>query len=128
MISGKVSTNREATIELDVSGPDQQRRQAEAVIDTGFNGFLTLPESLISDLKLPMVGNRRATLGDGNIVVLDVYLGTVSWHGREREVLVLQAEGGPLLGMSLLEGNRVTLDVVDDGTVVIDELPGMVRV
>lgn len=128
MISGKVSPDREATIDLDVSGPSQQPQRTEVVIDTGFNGYLTLPEKRIHGLKLPFVGNRRATLGDGNVVVLDVYLATVSWHGHEREVLALQSDGGPLIGMSLLAGSRVTLDVVDGGAVRIDELPGTGRV
>ena len=44
------------------------------------------------------------------------------WHEREREVIVLQADGGPLLGMSLLYGNRVTMDIVENGDVAIDEL------
>jgi hypothetical protein len=38
-------------------------------------------------------------------------------------VLVLQADGGPLVGMSLLYGSRMTLDIVDDGDVIIDALP-----
>lgn len=128
MISGKVSPDREATIDIDVSGPSQQPQRTEVVIDTGFNGYLTLPKKRIHDLRLPFVGNRRATLGDGNVVVLDVYLATVSWHGHEREVLALQSDGGPLIGMSLLAGSRVTLDVADGGAVRIDELPGTRRV
>ena len=55
MISGKVSPNREAAIELNVSGPTQQPQRTEVVIDTGFNGYLTLPEKRIHDLKLPDV-------------------------------------------------------------------------
>ena len=35
-------------------------------------------------------------------------------------MLVLQADGGPLVGMSLLYGNRVMLEVVDNGDVTID--------
>ena len=128
MITGKITANREATISLEISGPDRQPRQITAVIDTGFNGYLTLPKDLITNLKLPLVGNRRATLGDGNVVALDAYLATVLWHGRKREVLLLQADGGPLLSMTLLHGSRVTLDVVDNGPIVIDELPGVVRV
>ena len=122
MIHGTVTSDREAMIDLEVSGSDRQAQRIEAIIDTGFNGFLTLPSNLISGLKLPFVGNRRATLGDGSIAVLDVYLATVLWHDRYYEVLVLQAGGGPLVGMSLLHGNRVTLNVVDGGNVVIDEL------
>ena len=122
MIRGTVTADWEAMIDLEVSGSDHQTQRIEAIIDTGFNGFLTLPSNLISGLKLPFVGNRRATLGDGSVVVLDVYLATVLWHDRDYEVLVLQAGGEPLVGMSLLHGNRVTLDVVDGGNVVIDEL------
>ncbi|MBM3242361.1 clan AA aspartic protease [Candidatus Poribacteria bacterium] len=122
MITGNVTVQREAIISLEVVGSDQQIQRVEAVIDTGFNGYLTLPRNLINRLKLQLVGHRRATLGDGNIVVLDVYFTTVLWHTRAQEVLVLQADGGPLVGMSLLYGNRVTLDVVDDGDVIIDTL------
>ena len=120
MISGKVTTNREAVIELEVVGFIQRKEKIEAVIDTGFNGYLTLPNSLINRLKLQLAGNRRVTLGDGNVVVLDVYLAKVLWHEQEREVLVLQADGGSLVGMSLLYGNRVMLEVVDNGDVTID--------
>ena len=106
MITGKITANREAIIELEVIGSNQKREKVEAVIDTGFNGYLTLPNDLINYLKLQLAGSRHVTLGDGNVVVLDMYLAKVLWHGREREVLALQADGGPLVGMSLLYGNR----------------------
>ena len=70
-----------------------------------------------------MAGNRRATLGDGSMVVLDLYLATVLWDTQPREVLVLAAEGGPLMGMAMLYGNRVMLHVVDNGDVLIDPWP-----
>lgn len=120
MISGKVTTNREAVIKLEVVGSNQRKEKIVAIIDTGFNGYLTLPSGLINHLKLQLSGNRRATLGDGNVVVLDVYLAKVLWHEQEREVLVLQADGDPLVGMLLLYGNRVILEVVDNGEVTID--------
>ncbi len=123
MITGTVTANREAVIELEVVGSNQREKKVEAVIDTGFNGYLTLPSDLINSLKLQLAGNRRATLGDGNVVVLDVYLAKVLWHGQKQDVLVLQTDGGPLVGMSLLHGSRVTLDVVDGGDVTIDPLP-----
>ena len=123
MINGQVTANREAVIELEIVSSDQKIERVEAVIDTGFNGYLTLPSDLVNRLKLQLAGNRRATLGDGNTVVLDVYLAKVIWHGREREVLVLQAEGGPLVGMSLLYRNRVILTIVNGGDVTIDPIP-----
>ncbi len=122
MITGQVTANREAVIELEIVSQNQKIERVEAAIDTGFNGYLTLPSDLVNRLNLQLAGNRRATLGDGNTVVLDVYLAKVIWHGQEREVIVLQAEGGPLIGMSLLYGNRVILTIVNGGDVTIDPI------
>ncbi len=122
MIIGKVTANREAVIELEIIGSNQKRENVETVIDTGFNGYLTLSSDLINYLKLQLAGSRHVTLGDGNVVVLDMYLAKVLWHGQEREVLILEAEGGPLVGMSLLYGSRVMLEVVDNGDVTIAPL------
>ena len=122
MITGNVSANREAVIELETIGSNQRNQKVEAVLDTGFTGYLTLPSSLINHLKLQMAGNRRVALGDGNVVVLNMYLAKVLWDGHKREVLVLQADGGPLVGMSLLYGSRVMLEVVDNGNVTIDAM------
>lgn len=122
MMTGRITANREAVIELEVVGSGRKQATIEAVIDTGFNGYLVLSSNLADRLELQLAGNRRATLGDGHSVVLDAYLGTVIWHGRERPILVLQAEGGPLIGMSLLFGSRVTLNIEDGGNVSIDPL------
>ena len=66
MITGKITANREAIIELEVVGSNQRKEKVEAVIDTGFNGYLTLPSDLINRLEFHLAGNRRVTLGDGN--------------------------------------------------------------
>ena len=121
MISGRIR-NREAIIEFDVSAPGQSPQQVEAVIDTGYNGYLTLPSQLVSALRLPFAGHRRGTLADGSITRLDVYLGTVFWHGHQKDVLVLQKADTTLIGMSLLAGSRMTMDVVDGGHVSINSL------
>jgi clan AA aspartic protease len=123
MMTGRVTALREATLRLTVIGPDQRQQVVEAVLDTGYNGFLTLPSHIVRPLQLPFVGYRRATLGDGSIIVLEMYLATVLWHEQEREVLVLQADGGPLVGMALLYGSRVVLHVVDDGDVLVEPWP-----
>ncbi len=123
MIIGRITVNREVIVELEVVSSSHENENVEAVIDTGFNGYLILPIDLVNQLELQPAGNRRATLGDGTTVVLEVFLAKVIWHGREREVLVLQAEGGPLIGMSLLYGNRVTLTIVNGGDVTIEPIP-----
>ncbi len=90
MIRGRVTANREATIRVAVAGPEHRLEAVDAVIDPGFNGFLTLPSQLVRTLQLPFVGHRRVQLGDGRSIVLDLYLATVLWNKEEREGLVLK--------------------------------------
>lgn len=53
MITGVVTAEREAVIGLKVQGPSGQTQKIQAVIDTGFTGWLTLPPSLIAALGCP---------------------------------------------------------------------------
>ena len=122
MITGRVTESREAVNDLEVVGQNQRKVRIEAAIDTGFNGYLTLPKATVNSLALQPAGNRIATLGDGNTVIREVYLAAVIWNDQEREVLALQAEGGALVGMSLLYGNRVTITVLDGGDITIEPI------
>ena len=45
MITGKIRDERVAIIEIEVIGLNQ-RAKIEATVDTGFTGYLTLPEFL----------------------------------------------------------------------------------
>ena len=56
-------------------------------------------------------------------MLLNVYMARVVWHGRERDVLVSEVEGEPLVGISLLYGSRLTVDVIEGGSAAIEELP-----
>lgn len=122
MIIGKIKANREAVIELEVIGL-AQRAKIEAVLDTGFTGYLMLPSDLINHLSLQLIGTRNVILGDGSNVTLDLYRAKVLWHNVERIVYALRSDAELLVGMSLLHGSRVTLDVVTNGNVTIDVLP-----
>lgn len=122
MLTGRVTPEREAVVGIQVLGSAGRIASVEAGIDTGYDGFLTLPASLIRELDLPFAGSARAILGDGNEVSLDLFLASVLWADEPCEVLVLAAEGGVLLGMALLAGSRVTLDVEEDGVVMIESL------
>lgn len=122
MIIGKIKANREAVIELEVIGL-AQRAKIEAVLDTGFTGYLMLPSDLINHLSLQLIGTRNVILGDGSNVTLDLYRAKVLWHNVERIVYVLRSDAELLVGMSLLHGSRVTMDVVTNGNVTIDVLP-----
>ena len=122
MIRGKVDRNLQARVTVEVMDRSGQFESIGAVLDTGFTGALTLPRNLIQLLRMTTAGERTASLANGEIVNLNCWHGLVHWHGERCRVLVLQTDGQPLLGMSLLQGSRVTLDVLDEGNVAIDKL------
>lgn len=70
------------------------------------------------------MGVGAAVLADGRAVETRYHRGRVLWHGRERGVQVLSAEGGALVGMSLLRGSRLIVDCAPGGTVRVEGLPG----
>lgn len=122
MITGRVSAELEATIIVDLIAGDGRVESVECLIDTGFNGHLALPASTIRNLDLPYRGRRTGTLADGSLTSFNVFRGSVRWHGRERSVVVLEGDGGALLGMDLLKGSHLSLPAVVNGHVAIEEL------
>jgi len=123
MITGIVTVAREAVISLTVRGPNGQEQEIEAVIDTGFDGSLTLPSALITALGLPWRRRGRALLADGNESVFDIYEATVMWDGTARRVSVDEVEVMPLVGMTLLYGYELTVQIVEGGRVLLKRLP-----
>lgn len=123
MITGVVTAEREAILPLRIFGPDDRTVEIEAVVDTGFDGFLTLPAHLIKRLDLPVFGRVQAALGDGSNVPMAGFAAAVKWNDQERGILALQAEGPPLLGMAMLFGSRLLLDAEENGFVGVEPLP-----
>jgi predicted aspartyl protease len=64
MITGLVRSDCQATIRLTVRGPTGQEQEIEAIIDTGFDGWLSLPPSIIVLLNLDWRQRGRALLVD----------------------------------------------------------------
>ncbi len=119
MIEGMVNSAYEAVIPLSLQGQTDQAQQVEAVIDTGFTGFLTLPPSLVAEWGLVFKGTSEGTLADGSRVSFDAYDATVLWEGSPRVVLVDEADTTPLVGMLLLDRHDLSIQVRDGGRVVI---------
>ena len=122
MIEGTVNENYEATIRLTLRGVARGEREIEAIIDTGFTGYLTLPTALIDRLALSWKGRSQALIADGSIHIFDEYIGTVLWNGQDRTVEVAAADTTPLVGMGLLRRHSLRVDVVANGEVKIEEL------
>ena len=121
MITGVVR-DREALITLRVRGQSQHDSTIEAVIDTGYNAYLSLPPDQIASLELVWQGIGRAALGDGSECLFDVFEAEVEWDGQMARILVDEADTDPLVGMALLDGCELRIEVCGDGTVEIKAL------
>ena len=124
MIAGRVTSDRQAMVSVEVQAPKGRRETVEAIVDTGFTGYVTLPADRIARLGLPLLGLRRMTVADGSPAVLMVYEVVVHWHGAALRVQALEVDGGALLGMALLDGSRLSIDVVAGGSVRIAPIDG----
>lgn len=109
-------------IALNIAGSDRVFLTSDVTVDTGFTGWLALPEDVIQKLGLTSYGQRPANQA-GGVGMFSIYGALVLWHGEQRPVLVHQITGDPLIGMALLEGSQLKVDAREDGDVFIEEQP-----
>jgi clan AA aspartic protease len=119
MIVGHVNQNLEAIFPLRLRDTTGREHAIDAVIDTGFNGSLTLPIKVISDLDLAWHGREQGRLADGSIGLFDIYAAPIIWDNGDRIVETVATEGTPLVGMNLLRGHELHIQIVEKGNVII---------
>lgn len=124
MIEGTFNDYREAVVDLTVRGPTGEEVQLEFLVDTGFNGDLTLHSSVAAALGLRAVGVERAMLADGSIVSFAVSRALLHWDGALRRVNVGVADTVSHVGMQVLQGHQLRIDAVPNGRVLISALVG----
>ena len=95
----------------------------EFVVDTGFDGFLSLPMVAIVLLGLPFDQRVIANLADGRSERVDLFRATIVWEGNDRAVTVLALGQRPLLGTALLDGHDLAIRFVDGGSVAVLPVP-----
>ena len=119
-------------------GPDDEGKFVVIDIETGAyeidHDELATSDRLLSrvldaQMWTMRVGSRyarrvgsRAMLADGSDSVFDIYEAAVTWDGTSRRIAVDEVECDPLVGMSLLYGFELTVQVADGGQVVIRPL------
>ena len=121
MIRGAV-TRHEGIVRLSVFGRRGQRETVEAVVDTGYDGFLTLPPTMIRELELEWLSNGHAVLADGSECLFDLHEGEVIWDRRHMLIQIDSSDATPLIGMRLLEGFELTMQIRQDGPVLIKRM------
>jgi clan AA aspartic protease len=122
MITGIVNPDFEPIIPLSICGSDGKVYTQDAIVDTGFNGWLSLPPDLIAQLDLKWKRRGRAILGDGSECVFNVYEAVLVWDGNFLTIPIDEADSEPLVGMSLMEGYQLIVQVFEGGRVELSKV------
>ena len=97
MIQGTVSADGVPTITLSIAG-----QEWPAIMDTGFNGDLELPEGLRDGLHARYVGRVTSALAGGQIIEEDAYLVEFPFDDQ-----TVQAEATFVSGSQILIGTHL---------------------
>jgi clan AA aspartic protease len=122
MMFGVVNNDCEAIIKVAVGRIGSPKISVDAVIDTGFTSFLSLPLSIITELDLTWHYRDVGTLGDGSEIVFELYKASVIWDGRNKLIDVVASDADPLVGMGLLYGFKLQVEAVEGGRVSIEAM------
>ena len=122
MIRGRVDSYRQAWVQLDLKSRTGRLQRIEAVVDTGFDGNLTLPPNIIRELDFEPELEVNVVLATGAADRVKTWNGDVIWHEQVRSLLILESSGTPLLGMELLEDSQLTMQARINGDVLIERL------
>jgi clan AA aspartic protease len=121
MIIGRTNHRRQGIVLLHVQGP-AGTKEVEAIVDTGFTGYLSIPPEIVDALNLPVVDVTTAELADGNDATFFLHRATVLFGGTEESVVVYAAGGRRLMGMALLDGWDLCIQVREGGEVRVEPL------
>jgi predicted aspartyl protease len=123
MIRGTVNAKHEGTLQLRVRGPVGIELAIDFVIDTGLSAPVTLSTTDISTLGLTRISTSYAVLADGSVSHFGVFAAEVFWAGAWRPVLVSGMGGEALIGMGILAGHSLLMEIKPGGNVEISALP-----
>ena len=120
LIRGVVSPSLEIVVSIRVGGPTGRNREISALVDTGFEGFLSLPQSVAEELSFPYIDDEPMTMADGRVERIDRHWAVVLWDGEPRAVQAHVVDSEPaLIGVRLLSGYNLNADFVEGGQVTI---------
>jgi clan AA aspartic protease len=115
---------REPRLTIAISNGEGEAVAVEAVIDTGFTEFLSLPPSLIRTLGLERGQDMELSTAGGQVINSATYSATVDWHGSRRRIRVIDLADRPLIGMSLLWDSDIAITARENGRVSVSEIAG----
>ena len=97
MIHGNVDSELQVIVPLVVRGTQGQELHLKGVVDTGYNGALTLPPHVITYLGLPDMGVISVQLADGSETYSYTHECEIIWEGETLKVILESSPQEPLI-------------------------------
>ena len=122
MIQGFVNEKHEPIVEL-VLILRGKSRIFSAVIDTGFNGYLSVPEKHIANSSWFFLGYEEYELASGEIVNAKTFLGDILFDDRKIQTFILSSPSEDILiGTRLFENKTLFIDFVEKKVIVQEKV------
>ncbi len=101
--------NDQPKIEIEIIGASGHSEKVDALVDSGFNGYLTIPYTIAFPLGLILMGIQSSTLADGKSSSHFVCIGSICVDGKRVNTTIdIQPEGTILIGTKLLKELKKT--------------------
>ena len=131
-LTGSFNSSGSPVIKIAVYGVfEQSKQEFEAIVDTGFSGFLSMPIVQAFPLGLVLTGTTTTILADGSQSFKLTALGKVVLGDKTEIGLILLNTGSSdiLIGMEFLKIFQITLMISSEGFVLLEneELKKVVR-
>ena len=119
---GIVTPEFKAAVHIVLLDGKGQSHEAEVFVDTGFNGNLSLSPALLEAIEAAFLEETTVQLADGSSVTFAVYAASLRWESSTRLIEIFATGGDFVLGMRLLEGSELKIEVKSGGVVTIEPL------
>ena len=125
MVRGNVVGGR-PLVPVDIVIKGGSTRRVMAILDTGFDGDIALPNNAYVQLRSSPLRPRDTILAGGIRARFDRRLAMVDFDGHRQRVVAIdlgrgedQQEFMPFIGMRLLRGYSIFVDANEGGEVII---------
>jgi len=94
----------------------------EFIVDTGFDGDLAFPQSVVNCLEATPSDAHDVRMADGSQQARAYYEIDLEWQEEDRMTEVLVLDSQPLLGVGLMEGHLLQAEMLTGGEVSLEPL------
>lgn len=110
MIRGRVNAEEEPEVPL-VLNLGKKRVRTMGVVDTGFNGYISVPKRILQQSNWTFLGFEQYEIATGQVIRESVFFGKIHFDGEPHEVFCVASDSRDvLLGTRLLRGKKLLID------------------